>query len=344
MSLFTNKDIAHFFVRITCILFIFLFLLHWILWFFHHLFSPLLLLLSISVSLCILWISYQYFQKQNNTIESGIDQINHYLSGNAAARLDCNYEGSFYKLFHSINTLATVLDAQATKEQQYKDFLKKMISDISHQLKTPLAALNIYNGILEATDDIAAVKEFTALSEQELDRIGVLVQNLLKIAKFDAGSIVMEKKEVNIYDMCNEIYHHFAFQISNAQKKLILSGTKDSTLFCDKDWMMEAISNLVKNAIEHTKPGNQIVVEWKHLPSILQIVIQDNGCGIHPQDIHHIFKRFYRSHLSKDTSGLGLGLPLSKVIIEAHGGNITVESMPGKGSTFFINFPNLTKL
>lgn len=99
-----------------------------------------------------------------------------------------------YKLFHSVNTLATVLNAHAQKELEGNEFLKNTISDISHQLKTPLAALNIYNGILqEEAEEFPAIQEFVTLSEQELDRIETLVQNLLKITRLDAGYMVMEK-------------------------------------------------------------------------------------------------------------------------------------------------------
>ena len=105
-----------------------------------------------------------------------------------------------------------------------------------------------------------------------------------------------------------------------------------------------AISNIVKNALDHTTAGNNVTIEWKQLPSVTRICIKDNGSGIHPEDIHHIFKRFYRSRVSTDTQGIGLGLPLAKAIIEAHDGNITVDSVLGKGSTFTISFLNPTKL
>ena len=115
-------------------------------------------------------------------------------------------------------------------------------------------------------------------------------------------------------------------------------------LFCDRDWLGEAIGNIVKNALDHTGKGDTIYIKWTALPSAVQITIKDNGCGIHPEDLHHIFKRFYRSRFSKDTQGIGLGLPLAKAIIEAHGGLIEVESELGIGTSFIMNFPIPTKL
>ena len=106
----------------------------------------------------------------------------------------------------------------------------------------------------------------------------------------------------------------------------------------------EAISNLVKNALDHTEKGGIIRIEWRAFTSIVQITVKDNGSGIHSEDLHHIFKRFYRSRFSKDTQGIGLGLSLAKAIIEAHNGTIEVDSTLGVGTSFTINFLNPTKL
>lgn len=113
---------------------------------------------------------------------------------------------------------------------------------------------------------------------------------------------------------------------------------------CDRDWLTEAIDNIVKNALDHTEKGDTVHFEWRALPSTIQIVVKDNGCGIHPEDLHHIFKRFYRSRFSKDRQGIGLGLPLAKAIIEAHNGTIEVESEPGIGTSFTMNFLNSYKI
>jgi len=329
----------------SCTLGSFIFLLQLITWFFYGKLNFVFLILSLLATLCILGTSFLYFWKQNQIMEDAISQINLFLSGNTDARIDCDHEGSLYKLFHAVNTLSTALNAHAIKEQKVKEFLKGTISDISHQLKTPLAALNIYNGLLQdETEDIAAMREFAIKSEKEIDRIEILVQNLLKITKLDAGYIIIEKSPENVTAMINDIYQHFEFRVNSEQKTILLKGSDNIELFCDRDWITEAISNIVKNALDHTDSGCQISIEWKRLPVVIQITIRDNGTGIHPEDINHIFKRFYRSSFSKDTQGIGLGLPLAKAIVEAHNGNITVESALGKGSIFVLSFLNLTKL
>ena len=217
--------------------------------------------------------------------------------------------------------------------------MKNTLSDISHQLKTPLAALNIYNGILqEEAGDLSTVREFTSLSEQELDRIETLVQNLLKITKLDARTIVIERSRENIGEMMNYVEKHFSCQALQEGKHLSLSGDREILLTCDRSWFLEAVSNIVKNAFDHTKEGDSIHIQWRQLASVVQILITDNGSGIHPEDLPHIFKRFYRSRFSKDTQGIGLGLSLAKAIVEAHGGTIEADSELGRGTTFTLNF------
>lgn len=278
-------------------------------------------------------------------MEQAVSQIHAYLDGDRNARIECDDEGELYRLFHSVNSLAAVLNAHADNELREKEFLKNTISDISHQLKTPLAALNIYNGLLQDGDmEPGTVKEFADLSEQELDRIETLVQNLLKITRLDAGTIVLEKTIENVADMMRDIELHFAYRARQEKKEIILFGSDHVSLFCDRDWLSEAIDNIVKNAFDHTESGATIRIEWKTLPSGVQIVVKDNGCGIHSEDIHHIFKRFYRSRFSKDTQGIGLGLPLAKAVIEAHKGAIEVDSELDRGTSFTMNFLIPTKL
>lgn len=345
MKIFTNKDIRNFFLLLSGILAAFIIFSQILFWFFYGGMCPAILLLSAFTSACIIGMCFLYYLHQNRILESAIAQINRYLSGDTNSRIQCDREGSLYKLFHSVNTLATVLNAQAAKEQNSKLFLKNTISDISHQLKTPLAALNIYNGLLQdETEDMSAIREYVALSEQELDRIEMLVQNLLKITKLDAGSIVIEKKQENLSEIMSEIKQHFELRAKKEHKEINLSGSQQIMLYCDRDWIIEALSNIVKNALDHTEAGNSVSIEWKKLPAVTQITVTDDGCGIHPEDIYHIFKRFYRSRYSKDSQGIGLGLPLAKSIIEAHDGNITVDSALKKGSTFVINFLNITKM
>lgn len=280
---------------------------------------------------------YRYFRRQHQTMAHAIEQLHTFLAGDTTARIECDDEGEFNRLFHEVNSLAAILTAHAENEGRAKQSMKETLSDISHQLKTPLAALNIYNGILQQQADPDTVREFTALSEQELDRIQTLVGNLLTITKLDAGTLVLNKSEHNLSDLMADVKRRFAVQAQQQNTLLSCSGEDDIFLSCDAHWLSEAIGNLIKNALDHTKAGDTITVTWRAFASIVQITVQDSGSGIHPEDLPHIFKRFYRSRFSKDTQGVGLGLPLAKAIIEAHSGTIEVDSTLGRGTVFTIN-------
>jgi len=304
-----------------------------------------ILISSLGLGIVIIAVCCRYFKEQHQIMESAVEQITEYISGNRTARIECDDEGELYRLFHEVNSLVSIMNAHAENERKSKQFLKNTISDISHQLKTPLAALNIYNGLLQdEAGELPEIKEFAMLSEKELDRIDTLVQNLLKITKLDAGAIVLEKAPENVTDMMNDIEFHFAYRAKQEQKEIILSGADNISLLCDRDWMMEALDNIVKNALDHMNKGDSVEIKWKQFESVVQIIIKDNGSGIHPEDIHHIFKRFYRSRFSKNIPGIGLGLPLAKVIIEAHNGTIEVDSELGLGTAFIMNFLIPTKL
>ena len=291
------------------------------------------------MSAAILVICYGYFREQHKIMEHAILQITEYISGNKDVTIECNDEGELYRLFHEVNSLVAILNAHAENEKNAKKFLKNTISDISHQLKTPLAALTIYMGLIQdEAEELPTIQEFSRLSEQELDRIEGLVQNLLKITKLDAGMIVLEKSLENVSEIAESVKKHFLFRASQEGKEICLSGSGETAFLCDRRWMIEAVSNLVKNALDHTREGDCIRMEWWVSASIVQITIKDNGSGIYPEDLHHIFKRFYRSRYSKDTQGIGLGLPLAKAIVEAHNGTIEVDSALGRGTSFTMNF------
>jgi signal transduction histidine kinase len=345
MKILANKKIKSLFCRVLIYILIFIVISVTLMNFQFRNGTLYLFLCSLCMVLAILIACYQYFKEQYKIIETADAQITEFIAGNQNARIECNDEGELYRLFHEVNSLVSILNARAENELREKEFLKNTISDISHQLKTPLAALNIYNGILQGeADNSPTILEFTNLSEQELDRIETLVQNLLKITKLDAGIIVMDKSLENVAEMMEHVKKHFSFRAAQEEKKISFTGSDTITLLCDRDWLMEAIDNIVKNALDHTKKGDSVFVEWKQFTSIIQMIVKDNGSGIHPEDLHYIFKRFYRSQFATDIQGIGLGLPLAKSIIEAHNGTVEVDSELGIGTTFVINFLIPTKL
>ncbi|WP_332934073.1 HAMP domain-containing sensor histidine kinase [Clostridioides difficile] len=293
----------------------------------------------------IIFILYVYFFRQQNKIEEASYKIDSFMNGNINVRLNTYEEGSLSKLFASIDAMSTSLNTHILKEKQNKEFLKNTISDISHQLKTPLTALMMYNQILqEESHNSEIVENFVQKSQNELERIESLIQNLLKITKIDSKTIILNKASVNVKKLITKILYSFETRAEKEGKSISIRGLENTNLFCDYEWISEALSNLIKNALDNTKENDKIMIEWVETPITTIISVSDTGNGIHIEDIHHIFKRFYRSKFSKSNQGLGLGLPLVKSIIEQHNGTITVESNFLQGSTFTLSFLKLTNM
>ena len=250
--------------------------------------------------------------------------------------------GALYQLFEQVEQLALSLKAECDTEHRAKEFLKDMISDISHQLKTPLAALEMYMEILaEEPGEEETVKHFSEKSLLSLERMEQLILSLLKMARLDAGTILFEKHVCYVSELVAQGVGELLERGKREGKEILVEGNQEETVFCDMGWTKEAVGNLVKNALDHTKRGDVIQILWQSSPIMLRLFVKDTGCGILPEDIHHIFKRFYRSKKSSDTLGAGLGLSLAKGIVEGQGGILSVESVPGQGTVFVIS---LTKL
>lgn len=286
---------------------------------------------------------FLYLRRQHKAFSNAENTIRQFLDGNTTSRIECSQAGDWYSLFHAINEMATILSAHAENQRQTKEFLQDIISDVSHQIKTPLSALKMYHEIIEShKDDAATVSSFTEKSQREIKRMEDVIYTLLKLARLDAGIIQMEKVPENLSVLMQDVLERFETWAEREHKTITLSGKEDIVLSCDALWVSEAIGNIVKNALEHTENGGHIGVKWSQSPLMTQIEISDDGKGIHPEDLYNIFKRFYRSRFSSDVHGIGLGLPLAKSIVEAHGGTISVTSSLGAGTTFTLNFFNLT--
>ena len=265
--------------------------------------------------------------------------IKDYIDGNYTVHLPQSNEGNIYQLLASVDQLATMLQAKNDTEQKTKEFLKNTISDISHQLKTPLSALMMYQEIIEnEPDNPETVKEFSFKIGTALKRIEQLIQSMLKITRIDAGSIYFEKSNYSIPNILNHAINELTTRANNEKKEIVINGDLEQMLYCDIEWTGEAIGNIVKNALDHTDAGGKITISCERTPTMIRIFITDNGHGIAGEDIHHIFKRFYRSKNTSDSQGIGLGLPLAKAIVEGQGGILSVQSERLQGTTFTLSF------
>ena len=304
--------------------------------------GEILLAAGICFSLLLLSGTYLFLQGRECLYRQAIDIVQRFIEGDYSRHMPWMGEGAIYQFCISVDRLATMLQSKNETEHRTKEFLKATISDISHQLKTPLAALAMYQEIIESEpDNVETVKDFAAKMRTSLGRIEQLILSMLKITRLDVGTITFERESCHISNLVMQAISELTTRADREKKKILLDGAEKETLVCDRGWTSEAIGNIVKNALDHTKEGGIIRISWECSPLMTRIRIADNGNGIAPEDIHHIFKRFYRSKASLDSPGIGLGLPLAKAIIEGQGGAISAQSNLNEGTVFTISL--LTK-
>ncbi len=252
MKILTNRKIKRLFCRVLLSLILFtLISVSCTLLQLKH--AALYVLLSCAgMGLSILAFLYLYFREQDRIMEEAAAQIRNYLSGDKDARISCDEEGGLYRLFHEVNSLVAILNAHAENEAQAKRFMKDTLSDISHQLKTPVAALNIYNGILQAEAGDAGNTGIHGTVGAGARSDGNLVQNLLKSQSWTRAPSFWKSGGKRLG---HDVQIEEAFRLSDwpGGQNLSLSGDESMTLFCDRTWLTEAVSNLVKNAFDHTR-------------------------------------------------------------------------------------------
>lgn len=280
-----------------------------------------------------------FFRRRERLLRQAGEVLSRYLGGDYAGHLPQDREGALFQLFGSVEQLATMLQSQNEAERRSKEFLKRTLSDISHQLKTPLAALVLYHEILESEPDRPeTVRACAARSGAALQRMERLIQSLLKLARLDAGSIAFDRRPCPMGELAACALSELTLRAEAEGKTLLVEGDPAQTLACDREWTGEALENLVKNALDHTERGGVIRLVWERRPALFCITVSDDGAGIAPEDIHHIFKRFYRSRNAPDSAGVGLGLALTRSIVEGQGGFVSVQSEPGEGAAFTLSF------
>ena len=237
------------------------------------------------------------------------------------------------------NSMKQYLDSNflARKNQQeQKDVIQKLISDIAHQTLTPISNLKIYGEILKESDHENQEEIDTILEQTE--KLDFLIQSLVKLSRMESGIIAVHPQKVSIRQLLEIIGQQFAAKAG--EKNLILRVCKtDLYVTCDLKWTAEALGNIVDNAIKYTPDGGTVQLEVEKYSSFVKIDVTDNGIGIEKEEIPKIFGRFYRSLSVADQPGVGIGLFLAREIIQAQKGYIKVTSEMGKGSTFSVFFP-----
>lgn len=299
----------------------------------------------LSVSVCIafglafavLFLGYLKIQKkQTMDIAKRIERIN---LGDYSLQIDENSEDELSLLDNQIYRTTVKFREQAENSRKDKENLQKSLSDISHQLKTPLTSIIVMvENILDDDDmPLEIRREFLNDIKHNTNTISFLVQSLLKLSKLDAEAVKFRYEQVEVKSIVDECIKNTAVMAEILGVRLE-TDCNDIILNCDRKWLCEAITNIIKNCIEHSHNGNiKITAEQNKLYT--KISIKDNGSGIDKEDLPHIFERFYKGKNSSDDS-VGIGLALAKSIIEKQGGYISVSSELNKGSEFVIKFFN----
>ncbi|MBC5628940.1 HAMP domain-containing histidine kinase [Clostridium sp. NSJ-6] len=249
-------------------------------------------------------------------------------------------EGELAVFYNKFIDMGERLEGALSDLKAEKVNLKNIINDISHQLKTPLSALITYNDILKNHNnmDSETRTKFIDSTSDQLDRMDWLITTLLKYARIESNAINYNKSLHSLKDTINYCMQPLKVKADEMKQNIILDFKGEGLYFHDEKWIGEAFSNIIKNSIEHTALGGSIKVCLEETPLSVTVTISDNGEGIEKKDLKNIFKRFYKGKNSLNPKSIGIGLSLSKKIIEAHNGSIVAESEVLVGTTFYITF------
>lgn len=282
-----------------------------------------------------------FLSAREKLYERAVGTVERFMEGDFSEHLPCVRSGNLYRMFGRVDHLANALAARNEEVTASRNFLKGTICDISHQLKTPLSALVMYNEIItQEPENVQTVTEFSQKTTLALQRIDLLIQSLLKITRLDAGAVAFEKQTWPLAEVALRAAQELWVRAKAEKKEILFQGEESSCVCCDLQWTGEAVENLIKNALDHTSEGGRIAVSWEELPDMARIRVSDDGEGIAEEDFYHIFKRFYRSKGAwTDRRGVGLGLSLAKSIAQGQGGTLSAESEAGVGSVFTMTFP-----
>lgn len=280
-----------------------------------------------------------YFDRQRyKEIESLSGYLRTISNGQYSLDVRDNQEGELSILKNEIYKVTLMLSKQSDYLNQDKKRLADALSDISHQLKTPLTSMLVMIDLLSQQNLTEEKRiEFTGNIEKQLERMDWLLSSLLKLSKIDAGTAVFKKETVVVEDLVLQSLEPLRIPIELKNQDLLIMGENSVTFIGDQGWTSEALINILKNCFEHTPAEGRISIHYKENPLYTEILIEDTGKGISREDLPNIFKRFYRGKNAAKNS-IGIGLAMAHTVIESQQGSLDVKSEEGKGTQFSIKF------
>lgn len=273
------------------------------------------------------------FEKQIKELTDYITKVQDYA---ALPEMKESSEGSIGILQSEIYKVVTILREEYSSEHKQKKYMSDMMSDISHQFKTPLTAISLMTELLMEPGVTEEQRiEYASKIDTQISKMTWLIKNLLTLSQLEAGVLEMKSEPVNLKAMIDDISDSLDVMAEVTEVNLETEIPEDITVQGDPHWLREAVSNIVKNCIEHTGAGGYVKIKAAQSNIYTTLAIEDNGKGIDKEHLPHIFERFYKAGNSSPNS-IGIGLAMAKQIINSHSGNIEVKSEVGQGTEFKI--------
>ena len=293
----------------------------------------LILIFVVIIYLVLLTINFVFIYNMYQRIKKIDQYMNNILNDDYSLDIKEYCEGDISNLKNDVYKMTVKLKEQSELLIKEKKYLEETLQDISHQIKTPLTSMYMINDILTNEKDENIKKEFLIKNKNQIERIEWLVTSLLKLSRLESGTVKLKKEKIELNKLIDKAIEPINVLLELKEIKLI-KNIDETSINIDINWTVEALLNIIKNACEHTKDKIEIIGSTN--PLYTEIKIIDNGAGINKKDIKRIFERFYKGNHNKES--IGIGLNMSKKIINLQNGIIEVSSKEGVGSTFIIKF------
>ena len=296
------------------------------------------LVFLVCISTAFIILSLFYFKKIYNDIKDMTDYVYNSSEGRNFEMKNRNQEGQIGILKTELLKMTNVLKEKVELLNKEKIFLNDIISDISHQLKTPMTSLIILNDLMYDDLPKETKVEFLDKIKSQISRMEWLIKSMLKLSKVEAKVINFENKKINIKELINKSISPSLIPMELKNIDLSINGDEKASYIGDINWSSEALVNIIKNCVEHTNENGSLTINYEENPLYSEIIIKDSGEGIDKKDLPHIFKRFYKGKNSSKSDSVGIGLAMAKSIIESQNGDIYAKSEKNKGTEFHIIF------
>lgn len=295
----------------------------------------------IIVLFSILWMTIivLYLRKRDKKIKQITNYINQIKNKKYDLNIEENTEDELSNLKNELYKITIMLKEESEISKKDKENLKMSVEDISHQLKTPLTSITIMLDNLKDNPNMEekTKQKFIFEISKQVEWINWLVISMLKLSKLDANVVQFYDEKINLNKFIGEIIKNLEIPIEVKNQKIIIDGDENVSFIGDYKWQQEAITNVIKNCIEHNANNGTIYINYEENSLFTKITIRDEGEGISKEDLKHIFERFYKGKNSSENS-VGIGLALAKNIIEKNNGMINCKSELDKGTEFVIKY------